>query len=116
MAERAGPIHPGRILWCFDHFVIDLRADDGSAAYFTVYAVEYSPQLGTGHVAFLRMRDARGFDRDLTFTDSPELATRMQARLRGMETARVDMSRGIGTSLTQEPTSATFQRHPWTDE
>ena len=115
MAERAAPIHPGRILQCFDHFVIDLRAADGSAAYFTVYAVEYSPELGTGHVAFLRSRDARGLDLDLTFTDAPDMAARMQARLRGMEAAAVDMSRGIGTSLTQEPFAATFRRHPWTD-
>jgi hypothetical protein len=114
VGERSAPIHPGRIIQCFDHFVIDLHASDGGATYFTVYAVEYSPALGTGHVSFLRTRDSAGIDRDFTFTDRPDTARNMQARLRGMETAKVDMSRGIGTSLTQEPVMATFRRHPWT--
>jgi len=116
VVERPAPIHPGRILQCFDHFVIDLRAPDRSAAYFTVYAVEYSPELGTGHVAFLRTRDAAGRELDLTLTDAPAMAARMQARLRAMETASVDMSRGIGTSLTQDAVPATFLRHPWTED
>jgi hypothetical protein len=115
-AQRAAPIHPGRILQCFDHFVIDLRAADGSAAYFTVYAVEYSPDLGTGHVAFLRTRDERGQELDLTLTDAPAMASRMQARLRRMTETAVDMSRGIGTSLTQAAIPATFVRHPWTED
>jgi hypothetical protein len=114
--QRAAPIHPGRILQCFDHFVIDLRAADGGAAYFTVYAVEYSPELGTGHVAFLRTRDAGGTELDLTLTDAPDMAARMQARLRAMETGAVDMSRGIGTSLSQSALRATFLRHPWTED
>lgn len=114
-AQRAAPIHPGRILQCFDHFVIDLRAPDGSAAYFTVYAVEYSPELGTGHVAFLRTRDAGGRELDLTLTDAPQMAGRMQARLRRMSVS-VDMSRGIGTSLTQDPVQGAFRRHPWTQD
>jgi len=116
VAARPAPIHPGRILQCFDHFVIDLRAPDGAACYFTIYAVEYSPELGTGHVSFLRTRDANGAELDLTLTDAPETARRMQARLRGMEQAAVDMSRGIGTSLTQDAIPATFHRHPWTED
>jgi hypothetical protein len=115
VSERSAPIHPGRIIQCFDHFVIDLRGSDGSAAYFTIYAVEYSPALGTGHVAFLRTRDAGGTVLDLTFTDAPEKAARMQARLRHMAATAVDMSRGIGTSLTQDALTATFTRHPWTE-
>jgi hypothetical protein len=114
VTERAAPIHPGRIIQCFDHFVIDLRAPDGSAAYFTVYAVEYSPELGTGHVALLRTRDADGRELDLTLTDAPDMARNMQARLGAMETGKVDMSRGIGTSLSQEPLPAKFTRHAWT--
>src|SRR5579862_5296056 len=97
-------IHPGRVLQCFDHFVADLQGDggaDGPGAYFTVYAVEYSPELGTGHVAFLRVRggNAAGSagsaadDLDLTLTDNPALARNMQARLRRM-LASTDMSRG----------------------
>ena len=107
-------VHPGRILQCFDHFVIDLRAADGSAAYLTVYAVEYSPELGTGHVAFFRTRDGGGRELDLTWTDAPEMAARMQARLRTI-VASVDVSRGIGTSLDQAALPATFTRHAWTD-
>src|SRR5262249_43261330 len=38
------------------------------------------------------------------------------ARLRHMESRAVDMSRGIGTSLTQEPTPATFRRLPWNED
>ena len=113
MGEGLAATHPGRILQCFDHFVIDLRDDGGQAAYFTVYAVEYSPELGTGHVAFLRTREADGQELDLTLTDAPDMAARMQARLRHL-TATRDVSRGIGTSLEQTAATATFQRHPWT--
>ena len=45
MGVRVASVHPGRILQCFDHFVIDLRGEGRQAAYFTVYAVEYSPEL-----------------------------------------------------------------------
>ncbi len=93
--------------------MIDLRASSGAAAYFTVYAVGYSPELGTGHVAFLRTRDAGGRELDLTLTDSADMAARMQARLRHLTTTR-DVSRGIGTSLDQNAGAATFHRHPWT--
>ena len=108
-------MHTGSILQCFDHFVIDLHAGDGAGTYFTVYAVEYSPELGTGHVAFLRTRDADGRELDLTLTDAPDMAARMQARLRRLM-ATVDVSRGIGTSLEQVAVEATFHRHPWTAE
>jgi hypothetical protein len=114
VVERAASVHPGRILQCFDHFVIDLRGPD-SAAYFTVYAVEYSPELGTGHVAFLRTRSAAGNEHDLTLTDAPGMASRMQARLRHL-TATRDVSRGIGTTLDGPAMEATFQRHPWTED
>ena len=113
VVDRSAAIHPGRILQCFDHFVIDLRGPD-SAAYFTVYAVEYSPDLGTGHVAFLRTRAHDGTERDLTLTDTPDMARRMQARLLAMLQTK-DMSRGIGTSLEQEPIEAVFHRGPWTE-
>jgi len=112
---RPASVHPGRILQCFDHFVIDLRGEGPAAAYFTVYAVEYSPDLGTGHVAFLRTREADGRELDLTLTDSPALAARMQERLRHL-TATRDVSRGIGTRLEQAAELATFQRLPWTAE
>jgi hypothetical protein len=115
VAERFAATHPGRILQCFDHFVMDLRGSGSGAAYFTVYAVEYSPDLGTGHVAFLRTRDADGTELDLTFTDSPDMASRMQARLRHL-TVSADVSRGIGTRLDQEALRATFHRHPWTSD
>lgn len=113
MANGPAAIHPGRILQCFDHSVIDLQAPSGAAAYFTVYAVGYAPELGTGHVAFLRTRDADGRERDLTLTDSPDMASRMQARLRLLTTTR-DVARGIGTSLDQAARAASFYRHPWT--
>ena len=108
-------IHPGRIQQCFDHFVADLRGDGREATYFTVYAVEYSPELGTGHVAFLRIEGRTpDDDLDMTFTDTPEMAARMQARLRRM-IATLDVSRGVGTRLDQVALPATFERLPWTD-
>lgn len=114
MSDRAAPIHPGRILQCFDHFVIDLRGEGRAATYFTVYAVEYSPELGTGHVAFLRARDTDPHaDLDVTLTDTPDLARRMQTRLKRL-IATVDVSRGIGTELDQEPVLARFERGRWT--
>jgi hypothetical protein len=119
MSVRAAPVHPGRIIQCFDHFVIDLRGEGRETTYFTVYAVEYSPELGTGHVAFLRVRgpDAGAEDVDLALTDTPETARRMQARLLGM-LGRVDMSRGSGDAreLEVEPTAARFERLPWTED
>ena len=114
VADRPAAIHPGRILQCFDHFVIDLRGPNGTAAYCTVYAVEYAPELGTGHVAFVRTRDEAGTELDLTLTDSPAMASRMQARLRHLTSTR-DVSRGIGTSLDQPALPAVFHRHAWTD-
>jgi hypothetical protein len=78
--------------------------------------VEFSPQLGTGHVAFLRMRDGRDADPiDLTLTDAPDMARRMQARLRSL-LQEADMSRGIGTDLDGEPVLAAFERLPFTDQ
>ena len=120
MAGRAAPVHPGRIIQCFDHFVIDLRGEGREATYFTVYAVEFSPELGTGHVAFVRVRGvdpSGGDDLALTLTDAPDLARRMQARLRRM-LATVDMSRGGGDAaeLDQEPILARFERRPWTED
>lgn len=116
MSDRRAALHPGRILQSFDHFVIDLRGEGRAATYFTVYAVEYSPELGTGHVAFLRVHGStRADDLELTLTDAPEMALRRQARLRHM-LATVDMSRGIGTKLDQAPASAAFERLPWTKE
>lgn len=115
MSDRRAALHPGHILQCFDHFVMDLRGEGRAATYFTVYAVEYSPELGTGHVAFLRLRGAEpGDDLDLTLTDAPEMARRMQARLRRM-LVTVDMSRGVGTALEQDPEAARFERLAWTE-
>jgi hypothetical protein len=106
-------IHPGTVQQCFDHFVADLRAEGREATYFTVYAVEYSPELGTGHVAFLRIQGRTADDdRDVTLTDAPDMATRMQARLRRL-IATVDVSRGVGTRLDQVPLPSTFERLPW---
>jgi hypothetical protein len=118
MSSRAAPVHPGRIIQCFDHFVIDLRGGGRVATYFTVYAVEYSPELGTGHVAFLRLLgEAADDDLHVTFSDAPEMARRMQARLLRMH-AEVDMSRGSGppAELEREPIRARFERLPWTEE
>jgi hypothetical protein len=108
-------IHPGRVQQCFDHFVADLQGVGREATYFTVYAVEYSPDLGTGHVAFLRIRGRTADDdADITLTDTPDMAIRMQARLRRM-ISTLDVSRGVGTRLDQAPLLASFERLPWTE-
>ena len=116
MTTRPAAIHPGRVLQCFDHFVADLAGPGRVATYLTIYAVEYAPELGTGHVAFLRIRGSDpADDLDLTFTDAPEMAGRMQARLRRL-VAEQDVSRGAGTLLDQPPAVAEFRRLPWTAE
>ncbi len=98
-----------------DHLQLGLQApnpaaDAGPAFYLSVYVVEWSRELGAGHVALVRWRppditvetpgNRDGFDQILT--DNPDLARRLCDDLRDAGYARVDLS--------GEPRPASFVR------
>lgn len=107
-------IHPGPILHTMDHYVMDLRDPRSEAAvYFTVYSLAYMPEVGTGKMGFLRVRDASGETSvDIAFAEEREAGRRMQKRLQRI-VATSDTSRGIGTDLESEPILASFERRPF---
>lgn len=108
-------IHPGPVFHTMDHYVLDVRDPAGGAAYFTVYSIGHMPEVGTGHIAFLRVRTEQGETPvDVTLAEDPAAGRRMQSRLRKL-VATTDTSRGIGTDLESEPLVATFERLPWVD-
>lgn len=109
-------IHPGSIHHTMDHYVMDLRDPKSEAAlYFTVYSLAYMPEVGTGKMGFLRIRDASGQSRvDIAFAEDPDAGRRMQRRLQRI-VATSDTSRGIGTDLESEPVVASFERRPFAD-
>lgn len=99
-----------------DHLQLGLRApgqaaDALPAFYLSLYVVEWSREMGAGHVAFVRWRppdvtartpsDRDGFDQVLT--DNPDLAGRLCDQLRDAGYARVDLS--------AEPRPASFARN-----
>jgi hypothetical protein len=92
------PIHPGRVIHVWDHFVLDL-AGDGRSAFLSLYAITYSPSVGEGHVALLSF-DIGGGGRDHLMCDDLETGLRMRERLRSIGYAR--------SSLDVEPSSARF--------
>jgi hypothetical protein len=89
-----------------DHFVLDLEGPDGSSAYFTVYSLSMMQDVGTGTVALLRISTSDGIH-DHCFGETTELAARMQARLRDMQ------SQGVAPAGTDgKPTQAMIRRSP----
>ena len=62
------PIHPGRVIHVWDHFVLDLKPETGAIGFLSLYAIVYSPSLGTGHVALLAFDFGDG-RRDLLLGD-----------------------------------------------
>jgi hypothetical protein len=114
--EQLARIHPGTVRHVMDHYVMDLRdPGSGAAAYLTVYSLAWMPEVGTGQLALLHVRDADGRDTiDVTLAEDPEAGRRMQARLKRL-IATSDTSRGIGTDLDAEPIPATFERLPIQD-
>ena len=72
--------------------------------YLSLYAIPWSREIGTGHVALVRQRTADGAVTDRVLTDNPSLARALQAQLRAVGYSRVD--------LTGEPQPASFVRSP----
>lgn len=109
-------IHPGRPNLLMDHLQLGLRAPGHTSStglpafYLSLYVIEWSREIGAGHVALVRWRppeatastptDRDGFDQVLT--DNPDLARRLCAGLRDIGYARVDLS--------GEPRPASFVR------
>jgi hypothetical protein len=94
------PIHPGRVIHVWDHYVLDL-AGDGRSAFLSLYAITYSPSVGEGHVALLTF-DAGGGRRNLLLCDDLETGRRMKDRLRQIGYTR--------SSFDVEPSPARFTR------
>ena len=97
-------IHRGPVLHCWDHFVIGLRAEAGEETTLSLYAIGYSPTLGSGHVAFLDVADGPV----LAWEDVPGLGSRMKARFQDIDLA--------GRTVEAAVESARFERHPMTSE
>jgi hypothetical protein len=114
--ERAARVHPGVVHHSMDHYVMDTRTEDGAvAAYLSLYSLAYMPEVGTGYVAFVRVRDETGdLNCEMVLAESIELGVRMQERISKLIKTS-DVSLGIGPNLEMEPTVASFERQGWTD-
>ena len=97
-------VHSGHVVHCWDHFVIGLRAGTADETTLSLYAISYSPTLGSGHAAFLDVADGPV----LAWEDVPGLGSRMQERFRDIALA--------GRSVEAQVESARFERHPMTSE
>ncbi len=106
-------LHRGRVVHCWDHFVIGLRAGATSETTLSLYAISYSPTLGSGHVAFLDVAEGPL----LAWENVHGLGSRMQARFReialpgrSVESARFERrpttSEGFGFSIRSARSSA----------
>src|SRR5262245_49575722 len=104
----AAVIHPGALIHDWDHLVITLRdgADGPETGFLSLYAITYSPSLGSGHVAIFEIAGGEGRPAmALTLTDDLGLGGRQQARLIGMGDGRA--------ALRHPPVAARFERIPY---
>jgi hypothetical protein len=85
----------------WNHFVLDIETPDGGAAFLSLYAIAYSPSIGSANVGLLRL-DSNGVRRDLLLSDDGAAACRMRDRLRALGYGR--------TSLDVEPSNAVFNQ------
>ncbi len=97
-------LHRGRVVHCWDHFVIGLRGRAAAETTLSLYAISYSPTLGSGHVAFLDVADGPV----LAWEDVHGLGSRMQARFRDIALP--------GRSVEAAVESARFERRSMTSE
>ena len=97
-------LHRGRVVHCWDHFVIGLRTGAAAETTLSLYAITYSPTLGSGHVAFLDVAEGP----ILAWEDAHGLGNRMQARFRDIALP--------GRSVEAAVEAARFARHPMTSE
>jgi hypothetical protein len=101
-------IYPGRPNLLMDHLQMGFRhgPSDGQDPHFylSLYAIPWSRDMGSGHVALLRQRRSDGTNEDVTLTDNPSLARAQLDVLRANGYSRVDLSGG--------PRPASFTRSP----
>ena len=99
-------IYTGRPNLLMDHLQLGLRLDGQTdpSFYISLYAIPWSRDLGSGHVALVRQRSNDGTLTDRILSDNPSLARGLVAQLRAVGYARVD--------LTGEPRPASFIRSP----
>ncbi|MBX3029791.1 MAG: hypothetical protein KF809_06500 [Chloroflexi bacterium] len=96
--------HPGEVLHVWDHFVLTLRAGQASTT-LSLYAITWSPEVGTGHVAILS-----GTDRPTTiYQDQPGIGERMRRRLLAIGSPAA----GLAEASTVD---AIIERHPVQDD
>ena len=104
-------ISPGRPNLMMDHLQLGLRHGpaDGQTMHFylSLYAISWSRDYGSGHLALLRRPAEHGGSIDLSLTDNPSLGRAYLDVLRSRRYARVD----IGA----DPRPASFSRSPLKD-
>ena len=72
--------HPGSLIHSIDHYVLDLRWDDRTSAYLSLYSVGYMPEVGAGTIAMVQLATDR-HEVALCLAETEELGIRMQQRL-----------------------------------
>jgi hypothetical protein len=101
-------IYPGRANLLMDHLQLGIRhgptLGNDPHFYLSLYVIEWSREMGSGHVALVRWSGPDGARIDMTLTDTPSLGRAQQENLRSVGYARVD--------LTSEPRPASFIRSP----
>lgn len=97
MSDAPVRLHPGEVIHVWDHYVIGLR-DGDLERQLSLYAITYSPELGSGTVCLLTGSDAP----TRLYADEPDLGQAMAERLRRMGTP--------DERLTSEVTTASFRR------
>lgn len=105
-------VHPGEVVHSMDHLVLDIMSGETPPAYFTIYSLGHMRDVGAGRVALLRVVTAdEAIDR--CFSETVELGTRMQQRLR---TIRANGGPAPEAGTTDRPILATIRRLPGPDE
>src|SRR5262245_25397794 len=104
-------ISPSRPNLMMDHLQLGLRRGpaDGQAMHFylSLYAISWSREHGSGHLALLPRPSPTGAPLDLSRADSPGLGRSCLDLLRARGCSRVD--------LRDDPRPATFARSPLKD-
>lgn len=105
-------VHPGEVVHSMDHLVLDITSGGTPTAYFTIYSLGHMRDVGAGRVALLRVFTADSAI-DCCFSETIELGSRMQERLR---TIRTGGGSAPEAGTTGRPILATIRRLPGSDE
>lgn len=101
-------VHDGPVVHVMDHYVMEVGGASGVAGYLTVYDLTWMPEVGRGTVALARMRLPDGRDLNVAGAQDPELARRMQQRLKGVFAGLDDR----GDAGSDKAASVDHQRRP----